>query len=127
MDEQFFISRLLETENLTDNLEDADANTLLDWAVKQISGIINNPLTAGERANGLMAVLRKINHLIPDLGVKSPQELSAALADLAKTVEGTFEWAPPVGAADLQNLVERLRAANTSEAIQVLLEWITKE
>jgi len=127
MDEDFFIGRLLETENLTDNLEDGDANVLINWAVKHVGSIIANPLTAGERANGLMAVLRKINHLIPDLGIKSPQELSNALSDLAKTVERAFEWMPPAGAGDLQSLVDRLRPATTSEAIEILLEWITQE
>jgi len=127
MDEDFFIGRLLETENLTDNLEDGDANVLINWAVKNVGAIIANPLTAGERANGLMAMLRKINHLIPDLGIKSPQELSNALSDLAKTVEGTFERMPPTGAGDLQSLVDRLRPATTSEAIEILLEWITQE
>ncbi len=127
MDEDFFIGRLLETENLTDNLEDGDATVLIDWAVKHVGPIIANPFTAGERANLLMAVLRKINHLIPDLGIKSPQELSNALADIAKTVEGAFERMPPAGAADLQSLVDRLRPATTSEAIEILLEWITRE
>ena len=127
MDEEIFKSRLLETENLTDNLEDDDANTLLDWGVSQIGGVIGNPLTAGERVNGLMAVLRKINHLVPDLGIKSPQEVSAALADLAKTAESAFQWMPPAGGADLQNLTERLRSASTPEAIQILLEWITRQ
>lgn len=127
MDEQFFISRLLETENLTDNLEDADANALLDWGVGQIGRLIADPLSAGEKVNGLMAVLRKINHLIPDIGVKSPQELAIALADLAQAVGAAFEWTPPSNAAYLQSLAESLRTATTPEAIQALLEWITRE
>jgi len=126
MDEELFTSRLLETENLTDNLEDDDANTLLDWAVGQVKGIIGDPLTAGERVNSLMAVVRKINHLVPDLGVRSPQDISAALADMARTADGAFGRTPPAGGADLQNLAGKLRSASTSEAIQSLLEWLGK-
>jgi hypothetical protein len=127
MDENFFVGRLLESENLTDNLDDVDANKLIDWAIQQVRGIITNPLTAGERVNGLMALLRKVNNLIPDLNIKSPQELSAELLDIARTVETALERLPAIGAADLQNLVDRLRPAGPSEAIQILLEWITKE
>jgi hypothetical protein len=127
MDEQLFISRLLETENLTDNLEDSDANVLLDWAVGQVKTLIADPLMAGEKVNGLMAVLRKINHLVPDISMKSPQELAVTLADLAKTVEGVFGRQPPENAADLQYLAETLHMASTSDAIKALLEWISKE
>ena len=124
MDEELFTSRLLETENLTDNLEDDDANTLLDWAVGQIKGIISNPLTAGERVDGLMTVLRKINRLVPDLGARSPQDVAAALAELAQTAEGAFGWTPPAGVEDLQNLAEKLHSASTAEAVQALLDWL---
>jgi hypothetical protein len=127
MDDKSFINRMLETENLTDNLEDDDANTLLNWGIQQVGRLISNPLVAGEKVNGLMAVLRKINHLVPDIGTKSPQEVAADLADLARTYEQTFESALPSGAVDLQNLAASMQTMSTPDAIQTILGWIHKE
>ncbi len=40
MDRQILIDRLLESENLTDNLEDEDANVLIKWGIAQLDHLI---------------------------------------------------------------------------------------
>jgi hypothetical protein len=40
MDRQAAIDRITETENLTDGLEDDDANWLLDWGAAQVDGLV---------------------------------------------------------------------------------------
>jgi hypothetical protein len=40
MDRQTAIDRITETENLTDGLEDDDANWLLDWGIARVDGLV---------------------------------------------------------------------------------------
>jgi hypothetical protein len=85
MDKERFKERILETENLTDELEDADANTLLDWGVSQLDAVLQNSPdveTSGSRVNALMAVMRKINRIVGSYADKTPESLAEDLSSL---------------------------------------------
>ena len=127
MDDKFYIGRLLENENLTGNLEDADANRLLDWAIERIGGLIGDPVLADEKFTALMAVLRKINRIAPDAATRPPQELAADLADLAAAYQQTFGAAPPVDPDDLQHLARSFSGQSVSQSIESLLQWLTRQ
>lgn len=67
MDSKLYVDRILENENLTDELEDDDARVLLDWGIRQLERALagieeDNPASA--RCTALMAVMRKINGLV---------------------------------------------------------------
>jgi hypothetical protein len=85
MEKQTFIDRILETENLTDELEDSDANWLLNWGIARLDEVLKDatdPNIAAENVTALMAVIRKINRIVGSLSTKDPQELAADLAAL---------------------------------------------
>src|SRR5262249_5634933 len=73
MDRQTAIDRITETENLTDGLEDDDANWLLDWGIAQVDGLvtgIKDEDEAGEKLNQLMSVMRTLNQIAADRAAK---------------------------------------------------------
>jgi hypothetical protein len=85
MDKKLFIERMLESENLTDELEDRDANWLLDWGIGNLDALlsgINDPESAGLKVNHLMALMRKINRIAGGYAKKSTEDLAEELKAL---------------------------------------------
>ena len=85
MDKQLFVERILETENLTDELDDSDANWLLDWGIGRLDQVLQGATdedSAGERVNALMAVMRKMNRIVGSYTGKSTPDLAEDLAAL---------------------------------------------
>ncbi len=99
MNKERFKERILETENLTDELEDDDANWLIDWGIARLDTVLQGAAdeeTAGNRVNALMAVMRKINRIAGSYARQSPQDLAgelAALRDLFAAVSGSQDVA----------------------------------
>jgi hypothetical protein len=96
MDKERFTERILETENLTDELEDADASWLLDWGIARLDQVLEGAQdqeTAGSRVNALMAVMRKINRIVGSYADKSPQRLAQDLAELRDLFSTAFSSA----------------------------------
>jgi hypothetical protein len=92
MDRQTAIDRITETENLTDGLDDDDANWLLDWGVAQVDGLvtgIKDEDAAGEKLNQLMSVMRTLNQIAADRAAKPPD----ALADDIRTFLERYQQA----------------------------------
>ncbi len=127
MDEKYYVGRMLETENLTDNLEDADAEQLLAWGIRRVRGLLGDPALADERITALMAVLRKINRIAPAAGVRPPEELVADLADLAQANRRAFGSAPNAEPDDLRQLAGSLAGQPVSESLHTLLNWLAME
>jgi hypothetical protein len=88
MEKDRFVERILETENLTDELEDAEANWLIEWGIQRLDDVlaaVEDEEQAGQKINELMAVMRKINRITGNYRGRDPIELAnelAALADL---------------------------------------------
>jgi hypothetical protein len=136
MNKQPYIERMLENENLTDELEDPDANWLLDWGSSQMDTVLegaNDSETAGNRANALMAVMRKINRIAGSYADKSPQSLASDLAALYDLFQQAFGYIRPnvLEAPDAPSPVMaedaalRLSALDTRQALEFLTRWYT--
>lgn len=85
MDKQRYIEHMLETENLTDALEDADANWLLDWGISKLDDVllgVADREVADHRASALMTVMRKMNTIAGNNTAKDPQSLALDLDEL---------------------------------------------
>lgn len=85
MDKQRFIDRILETENLTDELEDSEAQWLLDWGIAALDPLLEgleDAEIAGTKVNALMAVMRKLNHLVGRRDGRTREEIATDFADL---------------------------------------------
>jgi hypothetical protein len=93
MDRQTAIDRITETENLTDGLEDDDANWLLDWGIAHVDGLvtgIKDEDAAGEKLNQLMAVMRSLNQIAADRAAKPPDALAADIRAFLERYQQTF-------------------------------------
>lgn len=123
MDRQVYIDRILETENLTDNLEDEDANTLLDWGIAQVDGLIDealDPEAAGERINDLMHVMRGLNSLAGNPARVSPE----AIDDLLKRYGAMMSWTTQVEDEERYSVAESVSKKQPGEALRFLIEWL---
>ena len=123
MDRQTFVDRLLESENLTDQLEDEAANVLLDWGVGKIDELIEGVTdheAAGEKVNGLMHVMRGLNALAGNpTGATSQQ-----LIELLKRYEQIVEQTTPVDEAEHRSVAEKISTMESGAAIRFLTEWL---
>ncbi len=123
MDHQVLIDRLLESENLTDNLEDEDANTLIKWGISQVSPLTNGITdedAAGEKVNNLMALMRQINSIAGNLSDISEDKIQKLLEQFTQT----FGKEHHVSDEERKTVAEKLSQMQPGEAVNYLLEWI---
>jgi hypothetical protein len=93
MDRQTAIDRITETENLTDGLEDDDANWLLDWGIAHVDGLvtgIKDEDAAGEKLNQLMSVMRTLNQIASDRAAKPPDALATDIDAFLERYQQAF-------------------------------------
>jgi hypothetical protein len=127
MEEQAAIDRILETENLTDGLEDKEANWLLDWGIKRLPGLLGgltDDEAAGARVNQLMAVMRKINQIIAGRDSKTVDELIEDIQELAESYESAFGSARKASPDECRIFAGQIVEKPTLEALQVLIGWL---
>jgi hypothetical protein len=126
IDPQNFIDRMLEVENLTDTLEDDDADYLLNWGVEHLKeklGTIEDSEAAGEYTNNLMCFMRKLNQIAGDLENIQPEYL-AQLAERRQLVLGAGLDA---AAEPFDVAANRLKMMTPRQALEYLLQTDLKE
>jgi phosphatidylserine/phosphatidylglycerophosphate/cardiolipin synthase-like enzyme len=130
MDERLAIERILENENLTDGLEDEDANWLLEWGTSRVGGLIagiEDDEAAGEKVSQVMAVMRSLNAIAADRAVEDPASLADEIRTLRDRYAAAFGSAAPSD-ADEEDEIARLSAAlpalTAREAMQRVLAWL---
>lgn len=124
MDRQQAVDRILETENLTDNLEDKDANWLIDWGVAQVEPLIagiEDDEEAGEKVNQLMAVMRHLNRLMPGRSDASNETLAQQVKNFFDAYAQAFGQSAPHTTDDHRQIAQAIRDKPTLEAIQHLV------
>ncbi len=123
MDRQVLIDRLLESENLTDNLEDDDANTLIKWGIAQISPLVNGITdedAAGEKVNQLMGLMRQVNSIAGNPSTVSEDKIQKLLEQFTQT----FDKDHHVSDEECKTVTEKISQMQSGEAVKYLLEWI---
>jgi hypothetical protein len=93
MDRQTAIDRITETENLTDGLEDDDANWLLDWGIAHVDGLvtgIEDEDAAGKKLNQLMSVMRTLNQIAADRAARPPDALAGDIRTFLERYQQAF-------------------------------------
>lgn len=128
MDEKLAIERISETENLTDGLDDDDANWLLQWGTsrvgKLIAGIADDD-AAGEKVNQLMAVMRSLNAIATDRAAETPAQLGESIQTLHDQYSAAFGSAAPHSEDEIAQLSGALSTLTARDAIQRLLDFLT--
>ena len=122
MDHQVFVDKILETENLTDNLEDKAANSLLKWGTAQVGKLIQgveDEEAAGAKVNDLMHVMRGLNALAGNPSDVTHEKI-ADLVNRYMALMGDVN----VDEAERRSIAERVSKMEPGEAIRFLTEWL---
>jgi hypothetical protein len=119
MDIETYKNMMLESENLTDNMEDAQANRLINWGIEQlpqvmIEGDIENNVSS------LMRVMRTINRIIGQL----PEVNIDNLKSLTTHYSQAFGIPQAISDADYDGAKEKISAFNADDALTFLLDWL---
>jgi hypothetical protein len=120
-DPQIFIDRMLEVENLTDALEDEDAEYLINWGVARLKeglGKIEDREAAGEYTNNLMGFMRTLNQISGDLENIRAEDL-AVLADHRQK---TFGAAQVQATETYDEVATRLKGMKPRQVLEYLLQ-----
>ncbi len=126
MDKARYVERILEVENLTDELEDAQANWLLEWGIAQLDWLledVSDEEIAGARVNALMAAMRKVNRATGSRAGREPAELAADFATLADLWGRVRGCEPGVTPADCEQAAAEFIQLPAEEAVKWLVEW----
>ncbi len=121
-----FVDRILETENLTDELVDADAQWLLDWGIAQLDLAlqgIDNEESANKQVSALMACMRKINRISGQMKHKNPEDLASDLGELAGLKAEVFGTRVDLESAGFAKLASELQRMPTRQALEFLTSW----
>lgn len=130
MNEEAAIERITETENLTDSLEDNDANWLLDWGIGHLHDLIGSMKdedAAGEKVHDLMAVMRKLNQIAADKEVKAPNDLAEDVREFTSLFAKTFGQARTAAVKDEHyvNTAGIVKQQSPREAMQTLINLVS--
>jgi hypothetical protein len=124
MNEEMAIERITETANLTDALEDDDANWLLDWGIGHVHdliGDVKDDEAAGKKIHALMAVMRKLNQIVGDCAVKSSKALSEDVQQFVKLYSKAFGKAKKLKSDDYKRTADAMQGKSPIELMQMLI------
>jgi hypothetical protein len=126
MNTECFVERILETENLTDELEDAEAQRLLDWGIARLEPLlqgIEDAEIAGGKVNALMALMRKLNRLAGSAVNGDLQALEGELVRLDELNRALYPDAAPLDLLACQQGALKLSVLEPGPALDFLLAW----
>jgi hypothetical protein len=129
MDEAQAKERILESENLTDALEDDDANWLLDWGAKQVGPLIRgiaDDEQAGNKVNELMATMRMLNQTVGDRPATNPKVLADDVRQFVERYNAAFGTSVSLSDVQIATLAQHVAALDPHDAMQVLLDSVAQ-
>ncbi len=128
MDAQEAIERITETENLTDGLEDDDADWLLNWGIKLVPEVLQragkDKDAAGNAVNSLMAIIRSINKITSDREFMTADALTTDILALADQYAATFGTTNTLEPEALEKAAAAIHKATPHDAIQHLINLV---
>ena len=121
-DRQNFVDRMLESENLTDELEDDAAKWLIHWGIEQIDivtdGIEDGEL-ASEKVGNLMRFIRRLNRIAGNLDSLTGEDLS----ELLDRCSSTYGASRTASEEEMNETAGRLSSMSPFEALEFLITW----
>ena len=130
MNKDLLIEKILETENLTSELEDDDADWLLNWGVNRVDEVldgITDDEVAGGKINELMAVMRKINRITGSFSTDTPADLADSLIQLHDLFIKVFPGSPAAAiqpeALPLQTTASQIKQESPRQVLEYLGMW----
>jgi hypothetical protein len=131
MEKSLYVERMLGTENLTDELEDLQADWLLNWGVTRLDRALllaaaDDTESAGIQVNALMAVMRKINRITGARRSADPEALAADFAALNRLFNAAFGGDREVTLEECRAAAGQVAALSAQGAVEFLAEWGTQ-
>jgi hypothetical protein len=126
IDSQTYKDRLLETENLTTDLEDVEADWLLQWGVAQIDLVTDGlaeEAAADEQIGVLMSFMRRASRTVARKDRRTPAELAEALNELGGIYAQLFGGCRPLSPAECEPAAIQMQQLAPLAALQFLVEW----
>jgi hypothetical protein len=120
---QTLIDRMLESENLTDNLRDQEAQWLLDWGItelRRLASEVEDDQNLSERASALMKLMRGLNRLVGGL----PDVEQAEMVRLLESRFAAYGTSRPVEQGAIDEAVTALAVLTPRRALEFLIDWV---
>lgn len=122
-DRQIFVERMLESENLTDELQDEEARWLIRWGIAQLDTIlagIEDPDISAQRASSLMHLIQSLNRMAGNPASVLPQDL----ADLLTTYSEACGASRYVNEDEMAEIANKLSSMAPQEMLEFLTCWV---
>jgi hypothetical protein len=126
MDRQKAIERILESEDLTDNLDDDAADWLLNWATSKVDTLLSvtaQSEQSDEKVNQLMRVMRQLNQMMADYADAAAEEMAPEIETFLAQYAETFGITRAQTAEDYQQVAADISEKQPTEAIQALIAF----
>jgi hypothetical protein len=126
MKTQRYVERMLEIENLTDQLGDDEADWLLNWGAEQFGVVLGEVVgdeEAGRRANAFYAVLRKINRMAGSRAQRGETDLAVDFAALAGLASEAYHAPSSANTESCRSAARHLRGLDAEQAVGFLARW----
>jgi hypothetical protein len=121
IDPQILIDRMLENENLTGNLDDEDADWLLDWGADRLRefGDSETMEAAEKKAGALMKFMRGLDRLAGGLPGVDPTDLAALLEHYTAALGS----ARVAGQVEIEDAAASISYLTPRQALGYLINW----
>ena len=121
-DRQNFVDRMLETENLTDELEDEPAKWLINWGVEKIDIVtdgIDDEELASEQVGNLMRFMRRLNRIAGNMDSLTAEDLR----ELLDRHTSAFGASRTASEEEMTETAGRLSSMSPFEVLEFLITW----
>lgn len=120
---QLAAEMILDSEGLTDDLQDTAAKRLLAWGITQAERLTEETGDTARAVGGLRRVIKRVNNLVAERAALSDDEFAAELDELVAASDGLLGPCVQTQAAVQSLLAERdgLDDAALVERITALL------
>jgi hypothetical protein len=116
MNLEIYKSMMLESENLTDNMEDNEAKRLLNWGIEQLPQIMFEG-DAENNVSSLMRTMRTIIGQLPEVNIDNLKSLAAHYSQ-------AFGMPQAISDSDYEGAKEKLSALRADDALTFLIDWL---
>jgi hypothetical protein len=125
MDVQAAVERLLETANLTDDLDDQAADQLIEWGANSLRTLItpeDTDQTSGDKLNKVMALMRAARQIARNARYNDPQGLQHYIQLFLNNAAELFPAQSVTRGTDVMiSMAGALAGKSASQALQQLL------
>lgn len=116
--------RLYEVASLTDEMEDDEAQVLLEWASAQVPQIAGDGSQLEERAKKLRRMISSINYFVGNAEGMSEAEMPQ---ELERIHQSAADLNYPARSDFIQPLIGHLVGQNAGDVLVIVIAWLEND